>query len=103
MGDHEHPATREAERIQKRPVSSCRDLEAGDEIRATAAGGLGYSGTVLVVFPAMELFWIMTDEGERRIIELSEFNVSYWLRDSANIREALRPNTRHRQDWELQA
>lgn len=56
-------------------VHSCTQVSRGDAVEAKVKGTLHVLGRVTEVLPLMELFWVVTPDGSRRIVELSEFDV----------------------------
>lgn len=56
-------------------VHSCTQVSPGDAVEAKVGGTLHVLGHVAEVLPLMELFWVVTPDGSRRIVELSEFEV----------------------------
>ncbi|WP_423181263.1 hypothetical protein [Arthrobacter sp. NyZ413] len=53
-----------------------QDILAGDLVEARKDGVLHFSGEVAEVHPTMDLFWIVRDDGIRRIIEFERFEVN---------------------------
>lgn len=56
-------------------LHSCTQVSPGDAVEARVGGTLHVLGRVTEVLPMMELFWVVTPDGSRRIVELSEFDV----------------------------
>jgi hypothetical protein len=57
-------------------VDSCRGLRPGAAVQARGPrGAVAFEGTVEEVFPAQNLFWAVSANGNRRIIELDEYDV----------------------------
>ncbi|WP_285244191.1 hypothetical protein [Pseudarthrobacter sp. fls2-241-R2A-127] len=56
-------------------VSGCSEISKGDYIEARIAETLFFSGRIDDIQPAMDLFWVITEQGARQIVEFSEFDV----------------------------
>ncbi|MGT2464239.1 hypothetical protein [Sinomonas atrocyanea] len=57
-------------------MESCLDLRPGAAIQARGPrGAIAFEGTVEEIFPAQNLFWAVSVQGNRRIIELDEYDV----------------------------
>lgn len=56
-------------------LHSCTQVSLGDTVEARVGGTLHVLGRVTEVLPLMELFWVVTPDGSRRIVELAEFDV----------------------------
>ncbi|MDQ0104308.1 hypothetical protein J2T10_003982 [Paenarthrobacter nicotinovorans] len=65
-------------------VESCALLHANDRIEARRGNVVQFSGWVTDLMPELDLFWAVSDLGERRIFELSEFRVKR-VRDDAGL------------------
>lgn len=59
-------------------IHSCTQVSPGDAVEARVGETLHVLGLVTDVLPLMELFWVVTPDGRRCIVELSEFDV-YWV------------------------
>jgi hypothetical protein len=58
-------------------ISSCRELNPGDEISATYNGTLVHHGRVTDLAPDLSVFWIMDYvTGGRRLIDMAEMGVT---------------------------
>lgn len=57
------------------PVEDCRQITKGDYIEAKVGPTLHLTGQVVEVQPSMDLFWVVTPYGTRKIVELTEFDV----------------------------
>lgn len=66
------PAVRKGLRVQ-----TCDEVSRGDLIEARVGSTRFVWGEVLDVHPTMELFWVLSPDGNRRIVELSEFEVYF--------------------------
>lgn len=60
-------------------IETCAHVSRGDLIEANVGTTLHVRGQVVDVQPAMELFWVLSHDGTRRIVELSEFDVYFAL------------------------
>jgi hypothetical protein len=57
-------------------ISSCLELNLGDEINATYKGALVHHGHVTELAPDHNLFWILDDfVGGRRLIDMVELSI----------------------------
>ncbi|BCW82629.1 hypothetical protein NicSoilE8_03020 [Arthrobacter sp. NicSoilE8] len=56
------------------PVGSCAELACGDFIEARS-GSSSLRGEVVAVHASMELFWVLGQDGGRRIVELCDSKV----------------------------
>lgn len=57
-------------------ISSCHELNPGDEISATLKGILVHHGRVTELAPDHGMFWIMDElTGGRRLIDMSEMDI----------------------------
>ena len=65
-------AQREGSRVQ-----TCHQLARGDLVEAKVGSNRHLRGVVVEVQPSMELFWVVSRDGSRRIIELSDFEVYF--------------------------
>lgn len=61
---------------EKIAISSCLELNLGDEIEATYKGALVHRGRVTDLAPDQSLFWIMDElRGGRRLLDLAELEI----------------------------
>jgi len=58
-------------------IETCRQLSRGDLVEARIGSTSHIRGEVVDVQPSMELFWVVSRDGNRRIVELSEFEVYF--------------------------
>lgn len=56
-------------------VSTCSELTTGDHVEVLLDGVTRFSGRVTDMLPEHRLFWAVSDSGERRIIEIDQFEV----------------------------
>lgn len=56
-------------------VKSCDELTPHRPIEARRDGVLHFAGRVTETMPAHHLFWAVSELGERRIVDLSEYDV----------------------------
>lgn len=66
------PASRKGSRLE-----TCAQVSSGDLIEARVGTTVHVRGQVLDIQPAMELFWVASHGGTRRIVELSEYDVYF--------------------------
>lgn len=58
-------------------ISSCSELNVGDEIHASYKGKLVHRGRVTELAPNHGLFWIIDDlMGGRRLIDITEMHIT---------------------------
>jgi hypothetical protein len=72
MPDDPLAAQREGSRVQ-----TCHQLARGDLVEAKVGSNRHLRGVVVEVQPSMELFWVVSRDGSRQIIELSDFEVYF--------------------------
>lgn len=58
-------------------VETCSQVSRGDLIEARVGTTGHVGGEVVDIQPSMELFWVISPDGSRRIVELSEFEVYF--------------------------
>lgn len=58
-------------------IESCIQVSQGDLVEARVGPTPHVQGQVVDVQPRMELFWVVSQDGTRRIVELSEFEVYF--------------------------
>jgi hypothetical protein len=58
-------------------VQTCVQVSHGDLVEARVGPTPHLQGQVVDVQPGMELFWVVSQDGTRRIVELSEFEVYF--------------------------
>lgn len=58
-------------------IESCIQVSHGDLVEAGVGPTPHLQGQVINVQPRMELFWVVSQDGTRRIVELSEFEVYF--------------------------
>lgn len=58
-------------------VETCSQVSRGDLIEARVGTTGHVWGEVVDIQPSMELFWVISRDGSRRIVELSEFEVYF--------------------------
>ena len=58
-------------------MQSCHQVSRGDLVEARVGGTPHLRGEVVEVQPSMELFWVVSQDGSRRIVELSVFEVYF--------------------------
>jgi hypothetical protein len=56
-------------------ITECWELRPGMEIETRVGGVRRFAGQVVDTHPAMGLFWAVSHVGERRLIELGEYEV----------------------------
>lgn len=68
-------ATQVAQPKMPHPIHSVDCLSPGSRIQASRVGLMQLQGTVDVMHLTLELFWMVDDLGERRIIDLDTYLV----------------------------
>lgn len=58
-------------------VETCIQVSPGDLVEARVGPTPHVQGQVVDVQPTLELFWVVSHDGTRRIVELSEFDVYF--------------------------
>ncbi|MDQ0675104.1 hypothetical protein QFZ36_002665 [Pseudarthrobacter siccitolerans] len=58
-------------------IQTCAQVSPGDQVEAKVGSTCHIRGEVVQVQPSMELFWVVSQDGSRRIVELSEFEVYF--------------------------
>jgi hypothetical protein len=58
-------------------IQTCDQISRGDLIEAKHGSTRHLRGQVVDVQPSMELFWVLAQDGSRRIVELAEFEVYF--------------------------
>lgn len=56
-------------------VLCCDELKSGDFIEARINGVTHHRGEITELMPTMHLFWALCEDGRRRIIEFTEYEV----------------------------
>ena len=57
------------------PLEDCSQITKGDYVEVKVGPTVHLAGQVVEIQPSMELFWVLTPDGTRKIVELSEFDV----------------------------
>lgn len=58
-------------------ISSCWELNPGDEVRATDGGTLVRHGRITELAPDLNVFWILDEVmGGRRLVDMTEMDVT---------------------------
>ncbi|MDQ4503708.1 hypothetical protein [Sinomonas sp. ASV322] len=57
-------------------ITSCTDLGIGEWVTAGLRGcRVRFAGRVTGLFPALDLFWVLGEDGLRRAVDFSRFEV----------------------------
>jgi hypothetical protein len=57
------------------PLGNCLQITKGDYVEVKVGLVVHLTGHVVEVQPSMDLFWVLTPDGTRKIVELAEFDV----------------------------
>lgn len=57
------------------PLGDCSQIAKGDYVEVKVGPVVHLTGHVVDVQPSMDLFWVLTSDGTRKIVELAEFDV----------------------------
>lgn len=58
-------------------IETCKQVSRGDVVEARSRTNHHIRGEVVDLQPSMELFWVLSPDGSRRIVDLSEFEVYF--------------------------